>query len=273
MYKFLFVFFTLSTCLHAFSQNLQEYPLNSSSHAMGLCSITYDDIRGAFANPASIASPTLIQTSLFLDQRFGLNELKSISASCLIPTTSGNFALAFYRFGYEVYNENIIQLSYARKLLNNLTIGGAVQYYSLNIQEYGNKSVLGFQLGINTNISKTTTIYLSIQNPHRPEINTEDKLPGFISLGLKYEPSDIISLHAEVYKELDYREDFRFGIEYKPTPSLFIRLGGHTYPAQVGFGFGILVYKYLVIEASSLYHTLLGFSPGIGLSYGIITIK
>jgi len=273
MYKYLLLCFIIIFNSDLNAQNLQGFPLNSSSQAMGLCAISYDDVRGAFGNPASIANSLDIQTNLFIDQRFGINELKSISASCLIPSKSGNFAASFNRFGYEVYNENIIQLSYGRKILSNLTIGGAIQYYSLNIQEYGNKSVLGFQLGLNSNLSKTTSLYFSIQNPHRPEINTEDKLPGFLAIGLQYKPSDLVTLHGELFKELDYKEDFRFGIEYRPIPSLYIRLGGHTYPAQVGFGFGVVAYKSLIIEASSLYHSVLGFSPGIGLSYGIINPK
>ncbi|HMG14686.1 MAG TPA: hypothetical protein VK590_04515 [Saprospiraceae bacterium] len=273
MYRLFCICITIGLNFPVNSQNLQGYPLTSSSQAMGLCSISFDDVRAAFANPASIANASNFQSSLFLDQRFAVNELKSISASLLLPTKSGNFAASFNRFGYEVYSENMVQLSYGRKILNNLSIGGAIQYYNVNIQEYGNKSLLGFQLGINTNISKSTSLYFSIQNPHQPEINTEDKLPGFFNLGIQYKPSDIVTLHGELYKELEFNEDFRFGIDYQPLPSLFIRLGGHTYPAQIGFGFGVVVYKSIIIEASSLYHSVLGFSPGLGMSYGIINSK
>lgn len=257
--------------LHA--QYLQGYPLSSSNHSMGLCAISFDDVRGVFANPSSIVSPKQIQSCLFLDQRFNISELKSISATILIPTLSGNFAFSFNRFGFELYNENMFQLTYGRKILNNLNIGGAIQYHSLNIQEYGNKSIIGFQLGVNSSISKTLSFYCAIQNPHRPEINIVDKLPGYFSVGFQYKPTDLVSFHGELNKELDFKEDFRFGIEYHPLQSIFLRLGGHTYPAQVGFGFGFLLFKSLIIEASSQYHSILGFNNGIGLSYGIISTK
>ena len=255
------------------AQGIQNLPSLASNTAMGSCSASFKDLRSVFASPAGISYSDQIQSAIYVEQRFGINELKSFSGAFLLPTTSGNFAVSISRFGFNLYNESLIGLTYARSLFKDLSIGGSLQYQSIHIEEYGSKSVLGFQIGSALTITKNTSLYLSLQNLHRPHLNAEDRLPAIFTLGLSYDPSDLVSLHTEIYKELDYKEDLRFGIEYKPSTHLLFRIGGHTYPTQLSFGFGVKILKSIYLEASTQYHTVLGFSPGMGLSYGIIDNK
>lgn len=266
------LFLTCSLVLISFismAQQLIGYGKNAASFGMGDIVGSYTDVRGILANPSSIATLPNIQSFVFIDQRFGLKELSSYSAAIAIPLSSGSFGLSLNRFGYNLYNENLISLSYARQLFTNLSIGGSVEYNYFSIPEYGSKGQIGFQLGINSTISSSTTLYFSIKNPNRPLINETDRLPSFFNLGATYSPSKQLVLRAELNKTLDFKEDIRFGVEYFPSPKVVIRAGGHTYPAQFSFGFGILPYESIVIEASSKYDTRLGFLPGIGLSYGL----
>lgn len=266
-----YLFFYSCNIINA--QQLQSFPNTASSMGMGMCINSFKDIRSVFSNPAAIATVKRIQFSSFIDQKFNVNELKSISVAALVPTSSGNFSIAFNRFGFTTYNETSGQVSYGRKLFNNLSIGGAIQLNNISIEEYGTKSIFGFQLGTVYDLSKNTSLLFSVQNIHRPKVSENDKLPGIFSIGILYKPSEIVSLHTELYKELDYKEDLRFGIEYQPSNVIVLRVGGHTYPAQLSFGFGVKVLKSLIFEASTQYHSVLGFNPGIGLSYGIFEIK
>lgn len=267
--KILFVCSFVAMSLVSKAQQIIAYGNHASSFGMGNIVGSYKDIRGVVANPSAIASLPGVQSFVFVDQRFGLKELSSYSAAVAIPMNSGSFGISLNRFGYDLYNENLVSLSYARQLLTNLSIGGAVEYNYFSIPEYGTKGQIGFQLGINSAINSTTTLYFSIKNPNRPLINETDRMPGFFNIGATYSPSKQLVIRTELNKTLDFKEDLRFGVEYFPSPKIIIRAGGHTYPAQFSFGFGVLPYESIVIEASSKYDTQLGFLPGIGLSYGL----
>lgn len=254
-------------------QNIIGSLNNASSNSMGGVSSAYLDIRGLAANPASIGSINSFQGYVFTDQRFGLKELSSYSLGVAIPTHSGAFGISFGRYGFNIYNENFFAASYSRKLLTNLTIGGGIEYQYFNIQDYGNKGLFGFQLGLTSTVTSTTTLFFSVSNPNRPKINEDDQLPSIFNFGGIYKPGEKVYLRAEFSKTLENKEDFRFGIEYLPASKFIIRLGGHTSPTQYSFGFGITPWDKFLIEASTKYDAHLGFLPGVGVSYGIIYTK
>ena len=270
--------FILSLLLSGFATALQGQNVigsfgNASSNSMGGISASYEDIRGLPLNPSSIGGIKQVQGYLFADQRFGLKELTSYSLGFAIPTSSGAFGLSLGRYGFGLYNENLLSLGYSRKLLNNLTIGGAVDYRSIFIQDYGNKGAVGFQLGITTQVTSTTTLFFSVANPNRPKINESDRLPGIFTIGGSYAPGKNVIIRAELNKTLENKEDFKVGFEYFPSKNLILRIGGHTFPAQYTFGFGLLVLDSLTLEASSKYDPRLGLIPGFGVSYGIKNSK
>jgi len=71
---------------------------------------------------------------------------------------------------------------------------------------------------------------------------------------------------AEAEKTSAQKINIKGGIEYNPTSLIYIRVGGSSYPTQAAFGLGVN-YNGLKIDISSAYHSILGLSPQIGLSY------
>ncbi len=253
----------------ATSQNVIGTLNNASSNALGGVSSSFADVRGLAANPASIASIKNMQALIFADQRFGIKELSAFSAGIALPTHSGSFGLSLGRFGFDLYNENLISASYGRKLFANLSVGGSIQYQYFNIPDYGKKGVVGFQLGLYSELNRRISLFFSVSNPGRQKITDNDHLSGIFKVGAMYIPNDRLAIRGEFCKTLEHSEDFRFGVEYAPSSRVIIRVGGQTAPAQFGVGFGIVVLETLVVEASAKYDPQIGYHPGVGLSYGI----
>lgn len=251
------------------AQNVPGNLNNASVNAMGGVSAAYKDIRGLAANPAAIGLLKNIQAYVFADQRFGLKELSSYSAGFALPVNSGSFGLTLGRYGYNLYNENQFSAAYARKLFNNLAVGGSIQYQIFNIQDYGNKGIFGFQLGLYSDVSSQIALFFSVSNPGRQKINESERLAGIFNLGAMYTPNPRLSIRAEFCKTLEHKEDLRFGIEYNPSSRVILRLGGQAYPAQFSAGFGIVAFDALVLEASARYDATIGYLPGVGASYGL----
>ena len=78
---------------------------------MGGIGVCFEDIRGISTNPSSIGDIKSLQGYIFADQRFGIKELSSYSLAAAIQFGSGSFGVNVGRYGFDLYNENLVSLS------------------------------------------------------------------------------------------------------------------------------------------------------------------
>ncbi|GJM31972.1 MAG: hypothetical protein DHS20C18_09730 [Saprospiraceae bacterium] len=237
------------------------------SAALGSSGLNFTDINSIFSNQAGLADLESLSFTLVGENRFFLNEIKSLSAGAALPTGVGTFGLSLNYYGFELYNEQRIGLAYARKLMDRLSIGAQFVWLNTNIPEYGNQSTFTFELGLQAKLSKRLSLGFHTFNPARAKLVGEERLPTLLALGLQYQPSDKLYLLAEVEKDLDYTVRTRFGAEYQLVEQLWLRLGIATQPVEYSFGLGYTLKSGFRLDASARYHQVLGFSPGIGLTY------
>jgi hypothetical protein len=232
---------------------------------MGGAGLTYTGIHAAWSNPAGLSELVGISTGLYGEQRFALADLRQISAVGAIPTASGTFGLVLGYYGFTAYNEQRIGIAYARKLADKLRLG--LQAYSFNtrIQDYGNKSLLSFELGLQMDISKQVSLAFRAANPIRVAIIDEEYLPTVLSIGFRYQPGKQVSLLGEVEKDILFPVRVRFGVEYQVLEALYLRAGIATDPSLLSFGIGYELQKNFQLEFAAAYHQYLGFTPGISV--------
>lgn len=250
---------------NAYNQNILSSVSNASSLAQGGISTCQTGIYAASANPAGLAELTDIEVALFAESRFLLADLNLFSSSLAIPSKSGVFAMTAGYYGFEGFNQQMVSLSYGRKMLKKLSFGGKLDYINYRIPEYGNKGTFTFELGMFSALSKTLSLGIHVLNPTDIKIN-EDRLSTAFRAGLKYSPTKIFTISAEVDKELEYEERLRFGLEYHPISSIYFRGGLATAPISPSFG---AAYRFngLNIDFAANYHNLLGFTPSFGLQF------
>ncbi len=132
----------------------------------------------AFTNPAglqTLAEPTL--SVAYVPQQFELKELSRGAASVVAPTTVGTFALSGTRFGFELYKETSVTLSYSNTLTGSVMAGANVNYYSLTIQNYGAASTIGVDVGLLVGITDDVRWGFAVFNVNAPTIGAEIQLP------------------------------------------------------------------------------------------------
>ncbi len=225
---------------------------------------------GAYAlpyNQAGIAESEGTSANASAERRFLLESINGLSASAVLPTKSGSFGLSMRYFGFEDYNEQLIGLAYARKLLDRLSLGAQIDYVNLTIPEYGNQSTFTFEIGAQLRLSKSLLLGVHTTNPVRAKIIEDEPLPTILKTGLAYQPTDQVQLFAEVEKWLDYEARFRGGIEYAPVRQVMIRTGIATNPVESAFGLGYALNDMLFFDFSATYRQLLGFTPGFGIVF------
>lgn len=264
------VFITASGFLSA--QNAVPPSAGAGGLSMGNTGVTQENIYSAFRNQAGLARLKGISFAVQAEQRFLAPGLNSGSVAFGYPTKSGTFGLAMNYFGYQVYNEQKIGLSYSRLLDKNLSIGGQIDYVGLRFQdtEYGSRSTVTFEIGMQARILKLFTVGAHVFSPVRIKLtdNPEDVIPTQFNIGVSYKPTEKVQITAEVEKDIDFPISFKAGFEYFPVEKFGIRAGTGTKPTQTSFGFGLRLDQ-VHIDLGTAFHWDLGFTPGISIAYTI----
>lgn len=261
----LFLFFILLLNLNA--QTDAPALAGAKGAALGNASVTFSDINSAFSNQAGLAFLQNVSFTAVAEQRFLISELQSISAAAALPTASGVWGLTVNYFGFETFNQQKIGLAYARKLFDNLSIGAQLLMLNTNIQEYGNKTNLTFELGMISQLLPELRLGVHAYSPARVRLSEEDILPTVFKIGLAYLPSSRVVCTAEVEKDIDFPVRTKFGAEYQLIEQLHLRVGLATRPTNYSFGIGYGFSNGLSLDIASVHHQYLGFTPAISISY------
>lgn len=257
--------------IYSFVQAGDNPPLGARTQGMAGCGAALTaDVWGVQNNQASLAGLETMQFAVFYESRFLMSELGMKGFAAGLPTKYGTFGLNVNSFGYSMYGETKAGIAYARKLGKNFSMGVQIDYFNTRIGEnYGNSSTVGGEIGIMAEPVKNLTVGLHLFNPTRSKLsgNLDERIPTIMRFGMSYKFSDQVFVIAEAEKDVDYKTTFRGGLEYRPFPVFYIRAGAASNPGLVSMGFGVALKKFR-LDVASTFHSVLGFSPSIGLQYG-----
>jgi hypothetical protein len=266
MKKFLFSAMLLPFALFASNG---EGPIGARSAALGHASSCLYDVWSARNNQGSLGFVRRGEVSAFYENRFFVKELTQSGFAAVMPIKKGTFGLAYSSLGYKLYRESQASLSYGMLLGQNISAGIAIDYINTKIADiYGQANALTGSLGLTARITPQVVVSTHIYNPFRAKITNynNEKVPTIFKFGAQYIFSKKVFVIAEAEKTSAQKINIKGGIEYNPSSLIYIRVGGASYPTQAAFGVGVN-YNGLKIDVSSMYHSVLGVSPQIGLSY------
>lgn len=236
--------------------------------AMGHTGMVFTDIHSLFSNPAGLARIDRFSAVATAEQRFLVQEMRQISAAAGLPVAGGAFGMRVQYYGFDLYNEQQIGLTYARRLSEGFQIGAQFIYFGNRIPSYGNRHLVTFQFGLQAQLLPQLQIGASVYNPLRLERSEEGELlPTLFGIGIGYTPAPQLLLTLEAEKDIDFPVRVKGGAEYRIADPLLLRLGAATNPSLFTFGFGLRLKNGIGIDLASSWHQYLGFTPGISLLY------
>ncbi len=263
-----FIFFiAIFSVLHLSAQTGGTQLSGSRSEAMGGVSTTFQEKGALLGNVAGLAAMSQFSVTVSAEQRFLLAEIRQLAVGAALPTSAGTFGISAVQFGNDLYSEQKIGLAYARKLMSNLQIGAQFDYLNLSIEDYGQKDLITFEVGMQWQVVRSISLGAHVFNPVRTEILEDEKLPTLFALGLQYQPTNLVTVVAEVEKDLDYEANVKVGIEYAFQENLFFRTGISTNPVLFSFGVGYQLKNGIGIDVATSMHQVLGWSPSVSLVY------
>ena len=251
-----------------FSSN-GDGPIGSRSAALGHASSCLFDIWSTRNNQGSLGFVRKTEVGAFYENRFFVKELTQSGFAAAIPIKKGTFGICYSSLGYKLYRESQTTLSYGMKLNDNISAGIGFDYLSTRIADiYGKANAFTGSVGLLAKILPQVVISSHIYNPFRAKITNynNEKVPTIFKFGAQYIFSKKVFIVAEAEKTSAKKINIKGGIEYNPSSLVYLRVGGSSYPAQASFGLGVN-YNGIKIDMCTSYHSILGFSPQIGLSY------
>lgn len=246
-----------------------EGPIGPRSASLGHASSCLYDVWSTRNNQGSLGFVRQNEVGAFYENRFLVKELTQSGFAAAIPIKKGTFGISYSSLGYKLYRESQATLSYGMKLSENISAGIAFDYLNTKIADiYGQANAFTGSFGLTAKLLPQVVVSTHIYNPFRAKITNynNEKIPTIYKFGAQYIFSPKVFLVAEAEKTSAQKINIKGGIEYKPSSLIYIRAGGSSFPTQASFGIGVN-YNGLKIDMSSSYHSVLGLSPQIGLSY------
>jgi hypothetical protein len=225
-----------------------------------------DDVFSLFNNPAGLAQLNWRELGLYYSPApFGFNELANGYIAYTEPLGFGSAGIGAMTYGFELYRESRLLLSFSTLYLNKFFGGVSFNYHIVSIKGYGSKSVFYLNAGCLGYLTDELRIGFSIQNINNASFTPgEDQIPILLNTGLSYNIYDNLSLNFAVEKDIRYNASVKSGINYDLIENLSLRLGFANEPAEFSCGIGIH-FSYFNFDYAVFTHPDLGLTHQAGI--------
>jgi hypothetical protein len=228
-----------------------------------------DNSLAIFYNPSGLGQMKYREISVFYSPApFGLSELSTAAITYAEPFKFGTFGIGIKNYGYELYREINVLLSYGGKYKEKIFYGLNLNYYNLNIKDYNSASSVGIDAGLLAYLARYLKWGFFGKNITGSTIGiSREKIVQVYRTGFTVMPRNDLNLILEAEKDVRYPLSVRAGMEYSIMDYVDLRAGVGSEPATFTGGIGFS-YKIFQIDYA-LYH-----SPDLGLTHqGTLTIN
>lgn len=265
------------------AQNGPINPPNTRSNSVANASVAFTDINSLFTNQAGLADLKNISFLLSGQETFDAPNSPysdNMGLGFAIPISSGTVGLNVHYFGATDIKQNKIGVTYARKLMETLSIGVQFDLLSTQIPMNEKSNLFTFEIGLQYQLMDNLLLGIHLYNPAKQEIIETEFLPTILRVGTTFSPYKQLLVHAEIAKDFDFPFVFKSGVEFEMVADLWLRIGFQHKPTTFNFGIGYLFKNRFRFDVAAYYQQGLnltssgvlansGFVPSFGLGYDI----
>ncbi len=210
------------------------------SQSMGNTKVFLPDAWTYFNNVGALDRIAQSEISAGFDNRFGISELSSVDLAIGWKTNFGTIGLGVSRFGGKLFNQQLLGVGFSNTL-GIVSLGAKVDWFQTNIEGFGTGNAFLFSLGGVAELGPKFFFGANFSNLNRARLslNSEQRLPTVVQMGISYLPGESVKILAEIEKDIELDPIIKAGIEYKLNEWIFLRTGISSNPARIGFGMGL----------------------------------
>lgn len=267
-----FVRKTLLITLLAFATqvNAQLLPyLGSRSLALGGCGLLVEDHYSIYNNPGVFSMMENSGIAASFSNRSLIPEFSNEAFLAGIHTEkAGNYGLHFQHFGFNLYRQMQIGITYGMRFHENFGGGVSMNYQQIALGDiYGVRHGLTANLGLFGKASESLSFGMRVINIGRSRLADfeNERMPTTFSLGALWAFSEKSFWTLELEKDLFNPLRIRTGFEVLPQKFIALRFGIASFPFEFSGGLGLQLKKFQLDIATS-WNSVLGINPGLALS-------
>lgn len=228
--------------------------MGARSAGIGYASSTLSDEWPLLNNPAGLSKIEYKTCGFAYALNPSLPGADRLAAVINVPVKLGVIGAGVFKFGDELYSEQIISAGYANQL-GLASLGVKINYIQYRADAFGTKSVVSINFGGIAEITPLISIGAYIININQPKLASvdEERLPVKLVSGVQFNPSDELLLVLEIEKDISYDPTIKSGIEYVIHQKIKVRTGFNLGPNSIHGGVGYYSSK-LNVDYALLYN-------------------
>ncbi|MBX2943708.1 MAG: hypothetical protein KF860_15330 [Cyclobacteriaceae bacterium] len=241
--------------------------MGGRSAALGNATSTISDNWSLFNNMAGISKAESTTASFAYAISPALPGANRMAASITLPASIGVFGTGVFKFGDELYSEQIISAGYANQL-GLAALGIKVNYVQYKAEGLGTRSALSIHFGGIAELSPKVLVGAYIMNLNQPKISldTDEKLPVKLVTGVQFHPEESLILLLEIEKDIHYEPSLKGGVEFGIHKKVKARTGFNLNPNSIHGGIGYQSTR-LIIDYALQYNPVIKTSYQLSTSY------
>lgn len=245
MFKTLPLALMILSCRYLLFAQSSSTLMGARAAGMAYASSTLTDEWSILNNVAGLSKVTNISAAFTYDAQPTFKHFNRAAATFIYPLKIGVAGAGLFRFGDDLYNEQILTAGYSNTF-GLASLGVKVNLIQYNIKGFGSKSVVTASFGGIAQLTERFLVGAHIVNINQPKLSNvdEERVPTLLIAGILTKVSNNLSVTAEIEKDLDYKPSVKAGVEYRVLKKFFIRTGFRVHPNAGFFGFGFKATRY-----------------------------
>ncbi|MDZ7607224.1 MAG: hypothetical protein U5K79_16950 [Cyclobacteriaceae bacterium] len=162
-----------------------EFGFGARSKALGDANTTIADSWSIFNNIGGISGVEKGVVSFGFNQFFAMEGFNSVAIGIVQPTAYGNLGVSAFRFGDDLYNEQLYSMGFGNKI-GFVRLGFRANYYQVHIDEYGTAAGFFMDFGGIVELAPQWSFGASVSNFTASSLNDLDNaaLPVVMKVGI-----------------------------------------------------------------------------------------
>lgn len=231
--------------------------MGARAEGMGYASGCLGDVWSLTNNIAGLAKSDDIAAGFSYEALPSAPFFNRTAAVFALPVRPGVAGIGVFRFGDDLYNEQILSAGFANKF-GLASLGIKLNYLQYQVSGRGTTSALTVSFGGIATLTPQLLFGAHILNINQPVIDklSEERAPTKLQATVAFVPSTKLTVAAEIEKDLRYPAILKAGIEYQALKKISFRTGFNLRPQATFFGLGFTPRKFVVDYALQLNHVL-----------------
>jgi hypothetical protein len=241
-------------------------PAGAAQAGMAYVTVMKTDLWSSFHNQASLAFQQGISCGISYENRFGIKEMGTCTASFAAKAGKAAIGAVYSHFGYTDFSRQMTGLACALPISGKIAAGVQIDWFNEKMYgEYNDRQALTFEAGLLITASENLRFGIHLFNPVPNSIRKNEMTSG-IRAGAGLKLNSNILAGAELEMTTGGLTDFRTGFDYEAAKGFWIRGGFRTLNSSFSFGLGYRA-KPAIIDIAFATHEKLGLTSSISITF------